>query len=527
VSTLIHVVSPGSVFPAVHKIIEQRTIPLQPQGKADRMEGPRKKMSGIFPIGSVSKKHLEEQIQTMATTNKGPDQKLQELRNKLLQQQQINQQSKRILQDTEKNLSRFDDEISKLREDKVTLHGQIQELSKRLAVANRETETVRSELQTSTEQLSASRQEVLSVQVQFDILNATNNDIRQRLSAHEARISTLDEEKIDLLQQKEYLGEMVVWLKKQHMALGLAAFDQHASTMMTKREAEPKLDGGRDLTAELHRKMESLRLDNVFLNQTCAELRTQISVLRNNIPRTLRSFLVMRYLDMMYPLSTDDTKTEPSELIETWYDTKAQPVEPTETLYPLNLPQASLDMVYSLEEFDQVAAVLRPGPTFKAFYGRIQLRTCALCTKPRIGGDFHDSPLNWINEFPARGSFFTCCSAKVCRKCFVGYLIGVVQYEWWHHPGSLQWLFCPVAGCERALEIRCEADFQLCLERNHDAEAEEHVKMLVSFCNLVFSLSPVLASNGVFPDQSTHSTSEETLLVQSISGLDPSMSFLS
>lgn len=442
------------------------------------MEGPRKKISGMFPTGSISKKHLEEQLKTMATANTGMDQKVQELQNKLLQQQQINQQNKRFLQDMEKKLSRFDDEISKLREDKVALHGQIQELSEKLAAAKTETETLRSELQTSTEQLFASRQEVLSAKAQIDALNTTNNDMGQSLSAHEATISTLNKEKKDLMQQKEYLGEMIVWFKKQHMALGLAAFDQQASTTTIESDAEPNVVGGRDRTAELYSTMEALRPENVFLKQTCTELRAQISTLRNNIPKTLRSLLVMRYLDLIYPLSADDTNREPGGLIETWYDeTNSQPDEPTETLYPLNLPQASLDMVYSPAEFDQVAAILCPGPTFKTFYGRIQLRTCVLCAKPRIGGDFHDSPLMWINEFPAWVKFFTCCNAKVCRKCFIGHLIGVVQYQWWHNLGSLQWLFCPAAGCERALEIRCEADFQLCLERNRDAEAEEHVKM--------------------------------------------------
>lgn len=74
---------------------------------------------------------------------------------------------------------------------------------------------------------------------------------------------------------------------------------------------------------------------------------------------------------MMYPVSTNDANTQPGELIETWYDTKTEPGEAIETFYPLNLPQASLDMVYSPAEFDQVATILRPGPTCKAFYGRI------------------------------------------------------------------------------------------------------------------------------------------------------------
>lgn len=82
---------------------------------------------------------------------------------------------------------------------------------------------------------------------------------------------------------------MIAWFKKQHMALGLAAFDQQASTIMTESETEPNLDVGRDRTAELYSRMEALRPENVFLKQTCAKLRTQISVLRNNIPKTLRS----------------------------------------------------------------------------------------------------------------------------------------------------------------------------------------------------------------------------------------------
>jgi predicted nucleic acid-binding Zn-ribbon protein len=441
------------------------------------MEGPRKKLSGMFPTGSVSKKHLEEEIKAMSSVNAGMGQKLQELRNKLLQQQQLHQQAQRYRQDMEKDMSKLDGEISTLRDDKVTLHGQIHQLSEKLAAANKEIETLRNELETWTGHLFDSREEVLSAQAQIDALSATKKDMGQTISVHEMTISILNGEKKDLVKQIEYLEEMVAWFKKQHTVLKLTASDQYASMTAAESEVEPNVEGGGDRTAELQSRMKALRPENAFLKQTCVELRTEISCLRNNTPKTLRSLLVMRYLDTMYPLSTNEPNTEPSGQSETWFDDRTESNGPLETTYLLNLLQTSLDIVYSPAEFDEIAAILSPDSPFDAFYRRIQLRTCALCAKPRIGGDFHDSSLSWIDEFPARGNYFACYHAKVCRKCLIGYLIGIVQYEWWHHLGCLQWLFCPVAGCERALNIRCEADFQLCLEQNRDAEAEEHVKM--------------------------------------------------
>jgi chromosome segregation ATPase len=211
---------------------------------------------------------------------------------------------------------KLDGEISTLRDAKVTLHGQIHQLSEKLAAANKEIETLRNTLETSTEHLFDSREEALSAQTQIDILSTTKKDMGQTISAYEMTISILSGEMKDLVEQTEYLEEMVTWFKKQHTVLKPTVSDQPASMTAAESEVEPNIEGGRDQTAELQSRMQALRPENAFLKQTCVELRTEIS-LRNNTPKTLRSLLVMRYLDITYPLSTNEPNTEPSRQSET------------------------------------------------------------------------------------------------------------------------------------------------------------------------------------------------------------------
>lgn len=120
-------------------------------------------------------------------------------------------------------------------------------------------------------------------------------------------------------------------------------------------------------------------------------------------------------LTFLYPLSINGPNTEPSGQSETWLDDRTD-FSGLETLYLLDLLQTSLDIFYSPAKFDKIAAILSPDPAFDALYKRIQLRTCALCAKPHIGGNFQNSLLSWIDQFPARGNYFACCHAKVCGK---------------------------------------------------------------------------------------------------------------
>ena len=102
------------------------------------MEGPRKKISSLFPTVIVSKKHLEEEIRVMSSIKTDADQKLQEMQNKLLLQEELIQGLKESGQALDLEVAKLVEERSILRDDKITLQGQIHQLSDKLVVANTE-----------------------------------------------------------------------------------------------------------------------------------------------------------------------------------------------------------------------------------------------------------------------------------------------------------------------------------------------------------------------------------------------------
>lgn len=463
-------------------------------------------MKKSFPFtGGFGKKPLEEKIESLLTLNVGLEQRLKDEQQKHSQYQRHSRE----------RLDAVETTCSKLREDNSTLTAELRELREKLPALSTQNAALKAELKAKTEQLEDTREDALAGKEEIDVLNAANFKLRQKLSEQDKTIFELSEETKSLEDRRIYLEEVIAWFNEKYEQLNSGAFDDHEAQRRDEIEMVQKLETAEALTVELctsvealkaeieelnaqsREKMdelkgekESLRMElqlqikrleaekealdaslrtrineleteNDLLYRMRSDMRTHESVLRKNTPQTLRALLVLRYLETKYPVSTPDDDVEPAEPNRSW---------------PA-LPQGDLDTVYSPPEFDRVAEILRPGTPFKRFYKQLRLKTCRICSKPRIKSAFTNTPLTWLNEFPAQGSSFNCCSSKVCRKCFVDYLVETVQHGWWHKLGSLQWIPCPSPGCGSALDIRCSANFELCLERNKAPNVEVYMKM--------------------------------------------------
>jgi hypothetical protein len=450
------------------------------------MEGPVKKI-GFSLTGGFGKKQLEEQVEALRTLNAGMEQKLKDEQARLHQYKQHNK----------KRLESLETTRSILREENSTLTGKDREHSEKLAQLSKENDKLVLDLLDLKEHLEASRQDALSSKHQIEVLNAAKDEMQQKVSDQGTEIFELGEDNKSIEKRRLYLEGVAAWYSNRYPQLNSGAYDDYEAETAAKNEMVQKLEMEKAMKVELRTKVEALEaekedlaaesrtrmealeaekesttakllarigaleIENEACNQTCAELRACESVARKNTPQTLRSLLIMKWLEMKFPLSATDDYMEPE----------------VPFIGPALSAGDELDKVYSPTEADRIAEILHPWSALKPFYAQLKLKTCKLCSKPRIRGNVQSTTLIWFNEFPCQGSFFSCCGTKVCRQCFVDYLVKAVQHGWWHKLGSLQWLACPTAGCERALEIRCEANFELCLERNKAPNVEEHVKM--------------------------------------------------
>jgi outer membrane murein-binding lipoprotein Lpp len=402
------------------------------------MEAPKK--TGIFHIGGVSKEQLKEQLEILRTVNSSMEQRLQDQQNRLLDRQKRDRDHEMDLQTQRKRTGHLELNNTKLKEEKGIIQAKVQALSGRLTASNTEIDALRGEIKTLSLQLQASKQDAQSARADIDLLNNINNDRREVILTHEDTVLALMKERESLQQRQRNLEEILVQVNKQPGKFALDDFEENAAS-----KHEVAEDG------DWSRKIEVLIAENTHLRQMYTDLQEERAALHDNWPKTLRSLLTVKAIEIAFPFTTiDDTRSS---------------IQLDKAMSPIQL-------------LDQLATILRPSSTSDSIYQRLRLQECMLCSKVKFFGDFQGPPLDWLYEFPAQGSkFFPCCHKDICRQCFLDHLSNSIRYGWWCKLGSLRWLACPKAGCDRPLDIRCEADLQICLERNRDSQVEELSKM--------------------------------------------------
>jgi hypothetical protein len=354
-----------------------------------------------------------------------------------------------------------------MQDEKKILQTQFRDLSDGLNASKAEVETLRSETAALEGQVQTLNQDAQASKAMIDVLNGVNNDKTHLSSTKSETISALSDDKKKLQERVTYLEEVVVWINEQTGKDVESIFEDYAILKKSYDDMASKLKTEGELCSALRLKVKAMETENATLTKGFDELQEETSVLRATQPQTLRSLLTVRLVEAAFDPPLTDGSTEADEYLQNWS--------------PKGLPPDTLNKICSSAEFKDIADLLPRGLPYNRFYGRLRLDVCNVCSRPKLklkpDARFNNISLKWLNEFVGQSSYFSCCYEKVCRECFLQHTFDTLEYKWWNKLGSLQWFTCPRSGCDEALGIRCEADLQVCLERNCDTEAENHVKM--------------------------------------------------
>jgi hypothetical protein len=84
---------------------------------------------------------------------------------------------------------------------------------------------------------------------------------------------------------------------------------------------------------------------------------------------------------------------------------------------------------------------------------RIKFKRCKECCRHKVDSLFHRQNRSLV-EFPKEYANSYPCASSICKDCLIAKLRTSITQDWWYDLDSDQWLKCPVAGCEHALNIR-------------------------------------------------------------------------
>lgn len=377
----------------------------------------------MLPGVGNSKKKLEEQARILETVNGGMEAKISDLRdrNRLLQEAAASaEKDKEALQLQVRELSHL------LDTSKTTAHGLQSEkegLERQVHITNRDALESKAKLETLTSD--------------YNTLHDSNNKLQERVA---------------------YLDQVVAWVKVYTGSDAEGSFEDYAALKETHNDMASKLQEKEELCSRLALDMKAMETKNAALTQSLEKFEEAFASGAAQ-PPTLRYLLTSRLVEASF-VETDETS-------EAWW--------------PKELSPGQLDKSCGRTEFRNMVNLLPRGPAYNCFYRRLELSSCEVCSRKKLKFKFdvrskHRSLL-WLHEFTGKSTYFSCCYEKVCKNCFLLHMAETLKYKWWCKLGSLKWFICPRSGCGGALGIRCEADLQICLERNGDADVEKHVQM--------------------------------------------------
>ncbi|KAL2070311.1 hypothetical protein VTL71DRAFT_13337 [Oculimacula yallundae] len=375
------------------------------------------------------------------------------------------QQHEIKIQEQEFHAKDLSDIIERMKLDEEQLYAQIRTCSQQLNQAKGDVQDLRAQTTTLEEQCQ-------NLNWQYQVASTTIRELRGACNEKDGEISDRSNSIRVLSGHNKQLQDHVAHLERIVASASQGAgtdlrsfFDRYAEMETSHRNISTRLathEGGNMMLQEAFANLES---ENASLKTVIQELQNDASGLETCQPQTLRSLLTMRLVDQALIAGGNDTASRNQNWV------------------PTGLPQQSLDTRCSPAEIQHLANLLPTGPDFVHFYKKMSLDICSVCTKPKFKlktdprQNFSSS--KWLNEYLGNTRYFACCHEQVCKECFTKHVLKTLESGWWFRLGSLQWFSCPREGCEEGLGIRCEADLEICLERNCDTEASEHVKRYI------------------------------------------------
>ena len=373
------------------------------------------------------------------------------------------QQHEVKIQEQEHTANELTKVIERMTNEDELLHSQVWNISEQLSKAKAEADNFRSQVTTLEEQNRNLKWQYQVTTISMNDLKGASNEKDQELSARSNTIHVLSGHNQQLQRRVAHL-ERIVSSTSQNTGTDIQTFfDRYTEMESAHRDLSTRLETEARESIELREAFEAMESENASLKTVIEELQKDASGLEICQPQTLRSLLTMRLVDQA--LISTEVESPPQN--QNWS--------------PTGLPQKSLDTRCSPTEIQELAILLPTGPDYVTFYKRMSLNICSVCTKPKFklksGPRQVSSSAKWLSEYLGNTRYFPCCYDQVCKDCFTKHVIETLQTKWWFKLGTLQWFSCPREGCGEVLGIRCEADLEICLERNCDREAESHVNM--------------------------------------------------
>ncbi|KAH6679152.1 hypothetical protein B0J14DRAFT_292216 [Halenospora varia] len=392
--------------------------------------------------------------------------------------------SPRLVQNNEGAIYRHDTiveqqtQIQKLREEKQLVMRQKSTISEqflgaqilathheeRIRNLNWQLEEEKEKLVSMTSTCNAKSQEISTMSNSVKILNEQNQRLQSRVAGLEKMLAAASHSNGKDLQ---------------------SIYDCHSQLEATHADLRSKFTAEREIRQKLEKCSEASKSEAVHSRAAISKLEKEMANVDLIRPQDLRSLLVLRAWETMSKADVQDEEADSNE------DFKSRWV-------PVGLQQRNLDEICSLSEIQELAIKLPKGPAYDPFYNQLSLFRCTVCCKSKFlmamrSPASKEKSSRWLNEYLGDSKYFTCCWDQVCKDCFRAKLLESLASEWWSRLGSLQWLSCPRPSCVGALDIRCEADFQICLERDLGIIGNDFVKMYVKACafrDILKSLDP-------------------------------------
>ncbi len=301
----------------------------------------------------------------------------------------------------------------------------------------------------------------------FGSLTNSHNEKDQELSARSNTIRVLSEHNQQLQARVTGLENILAMASRKTGKDLQTFFDRYTEMEAAQNQMMQKFQASEDVERKLQEALHSRESEVASLNVMVNQLQQEHSGFELCQPATLRSLLTMRHVEQASVEEINDEEQEDDHQLQTWV--------------PTGLPQSRLAKICTSDEIQRLAKLLPKGRPFNNFYERLKLDICSVCSKAKFNIKLDAHPrhqsVRWLDEYLGSSRYFTCCQEKVCKECFKKHLIETLESKWWNRLGTLQWFPCPRVGFDEALGIRCEADLQICLERNLGTPADDYVKM--------------------------------------------------
>ena len=295
------------------------------------------------------------------------------------------QENESKIQEQEHTANELTKVIERMTNEEELLHPQVWNLSEQLSKAKVEIDNFKLQVTTLEEQNRNPNWQYQVASISMNDLEGASNEKDHELSARSNTIHVLSGHNQQLQRRVAHLERSVSSTNQSTGTDIQSFFDRHTEMENAHRDLSTRLEAETQKRTELRETFEAMESDNASLKTVIEELQKDASGLEICQPQTLRSLLTMRLVDQAL-ISADVGSSLQNQ---NWSST--------------GLAQKSLDTKCSPAGIQELANLLPTGPDYVAFYKRMSLDFCSLCTEPKFklksGPHQNPSSSKWLSEY--------------------------------------------------------------------------------------------------------------------------------